>query len=96
MPQPFTTLVVQDGTAVYALQPNTDRTDLPGTFTHKLTGNHGITYGTWIPTSGRAVRVRRPGWSTSYGVHGTFYVQDSLEAPWTPYVKGWSANAAAY
>lgn len=91
MPQPFTTLVVQNGSAVYALQRNTDRTDLPSTFTHKLTGNTGVVYGTWIPTSGRAVRVRRPGWSGRYGVHGKFYVQESTGAPWELHVTGWSA-----
>jgi hypothetical protein len=87
---PWATLAVQHGTAVYTLEP-TDRPDLPGT--HKLTGNHGVTYGYWSEVSGRTVRIPRAGWSGTRGVLGTFDTRDTPNPdnslP-TLRVKGWA------
>ena len=82
---PWVGFVVKDGTATYTLEPS-DRPDLP--FTHKLTGNHGDTYGYWTETSGKYVPVRRSGWYSSRGVLGTF------DAPSTFSVKGWAVPSA--
>lgn len=88
--RPWAMLAVQHGTAVYTLEPS-DRPDLPGT--HKLTGNHGVTYGYWSEVSGRTVRVQRSGWSGRYGVLGTFDTRDEPNPdnslP-TLRVKGWA------
>lgn len=92
---PWVGFVVQDGRAVYTLEP-TDRPDLPGT--HKLIGNHGATYGFWTEATGRLVPVRRSGWYGQRGVLGTF---DTRDAPNpgdnrpTLRVKGWAVTGVA-
>lgn len=94
--RPWATLAVQHGTAVYSLEP-TDRPDLPGT--HKLTGKHGVTYGYWSEVSGREVRVRRPGWSGTFGVLGTFDTRDTPDPATslpTLRVKGWAVVPHAF
>lgn len=93
---PWVGFVVQNGTAVYTLEP-TDRPDLPGT--HKLTGDHGSTYGYWTEVSGTPVRIRRDGWNYGQkGVLGTFDTRDEPNpdntAP-TLRVKGWAVTGAA-
>lgn len=89
---PWVGFVAQGGTAVYTLEPS-DRPDLPGT--HKLTGNHGSTYGYWTETSGRPVPVRRSGWYATRGVLGTFDTKDAptpgSDAP-TMRVRGWAVT----
>lgn len=94
--RPWATLAVQAGTAVYSIEP-TDRPDLPGT--HKLTGNHGVTYGYWSEVSGRVVRIQRSGWYGQYGVLGTFNTRDTPNPdnslP-TLCVKGWAQVPHAF
>lgn len=89
---PLVGFVVQDGTAVYTLEPS-DRDDLP--FTHKLTGNHGPVYGYWAEVSGRSVPVRRSGWYGTRGVLGVFDTRDAPNpgnADPTLRVKGWAVT----
>jgi hypothetical protein len=87
---PWLVLVVQGGTATYVLEMS-DRPDLPGT--HKLTGNHGVTYGWFTETTGRTVRIPRPGYSGRFGVLGTFDTRDEPNPDNTDptlRVKGWA------
>lgn len=87
---PWCGFVVSDGTAVYTLQAS-DRPDLP--FTHRVTTNHGDVYGYWSESTGRPVRVRRSGWSTTRGVLGTFDTRDEPNpgnTDPTMRVKGWA------
>lgn len=93
---PWVGFVVKDGTAVYTLQAS-DRPDLPGT--HKLTGQHGDTYGYWTESTGKRVRVQRSGWNGTRGVLGTFDTRDTPnsdnDAP-TMRVKGWAVVGTYY
>lgn len=88
--RPWLVLLVQGGTARYALEL-TDRPDLPGT--HKLIGRHGTTYGWFTETTGRTVRVRQAGANSPLGVLGTFDTRDTPnpgdDDP-TLRVKGWA------
>lgn len=95
--KPWAGFVVKDGTAVYTLEPNTDRPDLP--FTHKLIGSHGPTYGYWTEFSGRITRVNRSGWSGQRGVLGTFDTRDQPNPDNTDptlRVKGWAVIPSAF
>lgn len=86
--QALTILVLSNGTK-YILQA-TDRPDLE--YTHKITGNHGSTYGWWVPTSGRAVRVPVTNWRDRRGVNGEFSTRAHTSEPITPLVRGWAVG----
>lgn len=87
----LTILVLSNGVK-YILETS-DRPDLE--YTHKITGNTGTTYGWWVPTSGRAVRVPVGGWRDRRGVNGTFATRAHTSEPIATLVRGWSVGPAA-
>jgi len=84
----LTILVLSTGDH-YILETS-DRPDLE--YSHKITGNTGTTYGWWVPTSGRAVRVPVFGWRDRRGVNGAFSTRAHTSEPIATLVRGWSVD----